>query len=367
MLFQWYLFVFLMILYVFAKTANQQYKVYAAGEYEIRYKRFTAMAVVAVLSYVAATRHPNFIDTRSYYNHYMREAGTWESIVNIYNGNGKDKAFYIFTAALKAILGDRVQMYFGIVAAVPLLCLMAVYRKHSCNFFISVFLFLAGGDYVQWSHNGIRQFIAVGITFAAMDLLLQRKLLRYWIVVAVASLFHGTALIMIPVSIVVLGKPWGKLMVLFMAAVCIAGSSLDSLMSAITSLMENTQYANDVDDLMATGGTNVIRVLVFCIPPLMALLFRRQITQLNVPIINLAVNMSVVSMGVYIISMFTSGIYIARLPIYFSLFNYMLLPWMIERFFEKNSAKLVYLALIACYMGFYYYQMHIVWGAVTAL
>ena len=50
MLFQWYLFVFLMVLYVFAKTANQQYKVYVAGEYEVRYKRFTALAVVAVLS-----------------------------------------------------------------------------------------------------------------------------------------------------------------------------------------------------------------------------------------------------------------------------------------------------------------------------
>ena len=367
MLFQWYLFVFLMVLYVFAKTANQQYKVYVAGEYEVRYKRFTALVIVAVLTYVAATRHPNFIDTRSYYNHFMSEAGTWESIVNIYNGNGKDKAFYIYTAILKAILGDRVQLYFGIISGVSLMFVMMKYRKYSCNFFISVFLFLAGGDYIQWTHNGIRQFVAVGITFAAMELLLQRKLLRYWIVVAFASLFHGTALIMIPVSLVVLGKPWGKLMMLFVAAVFLAGSSLDNLMGAITSLMENTQYANDVDALMATGGTNVIRVLVFAVPPVMAFLFRRQIAAMNIPFINLAVNMSVISMGAYIISTFTSGIFIGRVPVYFSLFNYILLPWIIERFFEKNSAKLVYLMLIACYMGFYYYQMHIVWEAVTAL
>ena len=44
-----------MVLYVFAKTANQQYKVYVAGEYEVRYKRFTALVIVAVLTYVAAT------------------------------------------------------------------------------------------------------------------------------------------------------------------------------------------------------------------------------------------------------------------------------------------------------------------------
>ena len=39
-----------MVLYVFAKTANQRYKVYVAGEYEVRYKRFTALVIVAVLS-----------------------------------------------------------------------------------------------------------------------------------------------------------------------------------------------------------------------------------------------------------------------------------------------------------------------------
>lgn len=367
MLFQWYLFVFLIILYLVARVGNQSYWGHMAGEYERRYKWFTALTVVAVLTYVAATRHPNFIDTRSYYNHFMQEAGTWQSIVNIYNGEGKDKAFYIYTAILKAILGNRVQLYFGIISGVSLLLVMAKYRKYSCNFFITVFLFLASGEYVSWTHNGIRQFIAVSMTFAAMDLLLKRKLWQYYAVVLFASLFHGTAMIMIPISLIVLGKPWGSKMILFMLAVFVSGSFLDDLMGAITTLMESTQYAGDVDALLSTEGTNIIRVLVFSIPPLMAFFFRRQIAAMNIPIINLAVNMSIASMGAYVVSFFTSGIFIGRVPVYFSLFNYILLPWIVERFFEKSSAKLIYLALIACYMGYYYYQMNIVWGAVTAL
>ena len=367
MLFQWYLFAFLFILYAVAKIGNQQYRVYVAGQYEVRYKWFTALAVVAVLTYVAAMRDRYFIDTSAYYSAYMVTEGTWENIVRIYNGSGKDKAFYISTAILKALLGDRVRVYFAIIAGFCLLLVMKVYRRHSCNFFISVFLFLASGDYVQWTHNGIRQFIAVSITFACTNLLLQRKLIPYYILVAIASLFHGTALIMIPVSLFVLGRPWNFKMIVFMIAVFVAGSSLDDLMGLVTTLMENTQYAGDVNTLLATEGTNVIRVLVFSVPPAMAFVFRRQINALNVPIINLAVNMSVASMGAYIVSSFTSGIFIGRVPIYFSLFNYMLLPWIIERFFEKQSAKLIYLLLIACYMGFYYYQMHIVWGGVTSL
>lgn len=367
MLFQWYLFAFLIILYMVARAGHQAYGVWVAGEYECRYKKFTAMAITVVLTYVAATRHPRFIDTWSYYSHYLREAGTWDSVVGILRGSGKDKGFYIATAILKMILGDRVQLYFAIVAAIPLLCLMTVYRKYSCNLFISVFLFLASGDYIQWSHNGIRQFIAIGITFAATDLLLKKKLWQYYAVVCFAALFHGTAMIMIPISLLVLGKPWSGKMLFFMVCVMAAASSLDDLMGAITELMENTQYANDVHALKTTEGTNPLRVLVFCIPPVMAFLFRKRIAALNVPLINLAVNMSVASMGAYIVSSVTSGIFIGRVPIYFSLFNYILLPWIVERFFEKSSANLIYLGIISCYMGFYYYQMHIVWGAVTAL
>lgn len=367
MLFHWYLFVFLIILYAVARTANQRYQVYVAGEYEKRYKWFTALAIVAALTYVAATRHPRFIDTWSYYSHYMREAGTWDSVVKIFNGSGKDKGFYIFTAIVKGLVGPQHEVYFAIVSGFSLLCVMAVYRKYSCNLFMTAFLFLASSDYVQWTHNGIRQFVAVAMTFAATDLLLERKLVRYYAVVLFASLFHGTALIMIPVSLVVLGKPWNSRMLLFLLAVMVASSSLDELMGAITDLMESTQYANDVDSLLATEGTNPLRVLVFCIPPVMALLFRRRVTAANLPYIDLAVNMSVVSMGAYLISMSTSGIFIGRVPIYFSLHNYILLPWIVERAFDKRSAKLIYLAVIGCYMVFYYYQMHVVWRAVTAL
>lgn len=367
MLFQWYLFVFLIILYAVATAGNQRYRVHGAGEYEYRYKHFTALAIVAVLTYVAATRHPNFIDTRSYYSHYMREPGTWESVRSILNGDGKDKGFYMVTAILKMLIGPRPEVYLGIVAFVPLLCVLTVYRRHSCNLFMTVFLFLASSDYVTWSHNGIRQFVAVGLTFAATDLLLKRRLVPYYAVVLFASLFHGTALIMIPVSLVVLGKPWNWRMLLFLLAVFLGASFLDELMGAITGLMENTQYKDNVDELLAGTGTNPLRVLVFCVPPLMALIFRRQIAQANIPIINLAVNMSVASFGAYFVSMFTSGIFIGRVPIYFSLFNYILMPWIIQRVFEKSSAKLIYLMVIICYMGFYYYQMHIVWGAVTAL
>lgn len=366
MLFQWYLFAFLIIFYVFSWTANQRYRVYVAGEYEGRYKWFTALVIIGVLTYVAATRYERFIDTGAYILGFMKSGSSWSDILAILGRDGKDKGFDILVVVLKALLGDHYRIYLGVIAGFCLLCVFSVYRKHSSNLFMSAFLFIASGEFVMWTHNGMRQFVAVSMIFAATDLLLRKKYIPYCLIVLLASTIHASALIMIPVILVVQGKPWNIKAIAMLLAILAVTSSTDLLNDILIGVMENSQYSNDVETLMGTDGVNIFRVLVFAIPPLLALLFRREITRLDIPLINLAVNMSIVSLGVYIIALYTSGIYIARIPIYFSLYNYILLPWIIDRFFEKQSARLIHVCVMACYMAYYYYQMHIVWGDVTS-
>lgn len=362
MLFHWYLFAFLFLLYLVARMGNQSYQIYVAGEYEKRYKWFTAMAVVAMLAFVAAVRDLAFQDTMSYASNYMRTEGTWENVVKTFRSEGKDRGFYTTVVLLRMLFGENYKIYFGAVAGFCLLCVIGTYRKHSCNFFMTVFLFLASGEYVQWTHNGMRQFMAVAMSFAAVDLLLKKKYLHYIAVILFASTFHASVLMMIPMCFVTRGPAWNYKSVLMTLTVIIATTSSDFLMNMVMDIMENTQYSGDINNMLTTDGTNAIRVLIFCIPPLMALVFLERVRMLNVPLINLSVNMSIASMGIYIVSMFTSGIYIGRLPIYCSLYNYILLPWLLERFFEKSSARLIMLMVMGCYMVFYYYQMHVIWG-----
>ena len=361
MLFHWYLFVFLFILYCVSRAGNQFYDVYVAGEYEKRYRWFTAAAVIAMLTYVAATRDVYFIDTIAYADSYMREEGSWENAIKTFRTEGKDRGFYTAVVLLKMLIGDHYRVYFAVIAGFCLLCVIGVYRRHSCNFFMTVFLFLASGEYVQWTHNGMRQFIAVAMTFAATDLLLKKKYLQYMAVVLFASTFHASALMMIPMCLVVRGPAWNYKSVLMILGVIIATTSSDFLMNMVLDIMESTQYSGDINNMMMTDGANGIRVLVFAIPPIMALVYLRRIRVVNVPLINLSVNMSVASLGIYIVSMFTSGIYIGRLPVYCSLYNYILLPWVLERTFEKSTAKLIMVIAMGCYMVYYYYQMHIIW------
>jgi hypothetical protein len=97
-------------------------------------------------------------------------------------------------------------------------------------------------------------------------------------------------------------------------------------------------------------------------PAVFAFMGRKAIERTNNPLINLCTNMSLITAGLYLISVFTSGIFIGRLPIYASLYGYILLPWEINYMYKDSSRFMVYGLMILFYLVFYYYQMHLAWG-----
>ncbi len=357
MVFQWYLFPLLLFVAWFAKAAGQTYTVDVNGRTERRYGWTPVLMIVLPLIILAGTRE-NIGDTWAYRASFL---SGYESIFDAVSSQGKDKGFTVFTYFLKRLTSGNDILYFLIIATICLMCVAIIYKKYSCNFAVSMFLFVASSDYLQWNYNGMRQFIAVAVIFAATDLLLERKYFKYYILILLMSTIHMSALIMIPVSLFVVGKPWNTKTVLFIVSVFIAINFSEGLQQLIVEFMSETQYKGEINQYLETKGTNIFRVLVFCIPPVMALLSKRFLLAVNSPIINLSANMSVISMGTYIVSAVTSGIFIGRIPIYFSLYNYILLPWVVEKMFDKWTQKLVYGCIIVCYLAFYWYQMTVAW------
>ena len=73
--------------------------------------------------------------------------------------------------------------------------------------------------------------------------------------------------------------------------------------------------------------------------------------------------MSLIVTGLYIISKIaSSGILLGRLPIYFSMYNLILLPWLLKNIFEKKEKDLVYYIMVICYLMYFYYQINILSG-----
>ena len=272
----------------------------------------------------------------------------------------KDKGFYFVSAVIKCIVGNHVNIYFIVLAAIQAGVLIYVYRKYSSRYLVSFFLFIASTDYISWMFNGIRQFLAVTITFIGIKFILDKKYAKAIILILIASLMHQSALLVIPFIFIAQGKAWNKKTLLFMVAVIVIVAGIGQFTNVLDSMLAETQYKNVVSDWQSWNddGTNALRVLVYAVPSVLSLIGLRFIRNEDDKVINLCTNMSIVSVGFYIVSMFTSGIFIGRLPIYFSLYSYILLPWEIDHMFTKRSARLIYVVMVVGYLGFYLYSVN---------
>lgn len=357
----WTILIWITVVAAFYAVYGQYQYVTVNGYRERRYGKLAAVVMVLPIIYWAGTRG-NVADTTAYRQGFYNTSSSLSVIPQIIAGDEQDKGFTILNIIIKAIIGNRDVIYFTIIAAICMLCVTYVYRKYSYSFALSIFLFVISTDAYQWLFNGMRQFIPATILFACMGLILKKKYISLIIIILLVSTVHLSALLMIPCIFIVQGKPWNKKTMLFLAAVVIIILFVDRFTDVLETLLANTQYDNVTQQFQYDDGTNLLRVLVYSVPTMLALIGHKQIEKMDSPIINLSINMSIISMGIYIVSMFTSGIYVGRIPIYFSLYNYILLPWEVDNLFTKRSAWVLKIIMIGFYAIYCYYQMVISWG-----
>ena len=303
-------------------------------------------------------------DTYLYRKLFMEESRGLMNIPEILLSDGKDKGFTALTIFLKYFIGNSDKLYFTIFAVFQMACMCYVFRKYSSDFWISVFLFVASTDYASWMFNGMRQFIAVCLIFSCFDWIVQKKYVRVILVILLASLIHGSALLMIPIIFVVQGKPWNMRTILMLIGTAVVVLFIDRFTPILSTMLEDTQYDGVMENeiWVVDDGTNVIRVLVYSVPAIISLFGRKYLDQANNTAVNICVNCSIVTTALYAVSTVTSGVYIGRLPIYTSLMGYISLPWLINHMFNRESSRLVKIVMIVLYIAFYCYQTFITWS-----
>ena len=233
------------------------------------------------------------------------------------------------------------------------------YRLYSESYCISLFLFIASTDYISWMMNGMRQFLAAALVFACCPLLLRKRYGQATLIILLAATLHASALFALPFVFLTRGKAWNRKTLLFLLLTVLVVLFIDRFTNILELLLQETQYKNVVSDWKGfeDNGTNLLRVLVYAVPTLLSLIGLRFIRAENDPLIDLCVNMSIVSTGIYILSAFTSGIFVGRLPIYFSLYNYILLPWELHHMFSKRSVRILTVMMLIFYLFFYFYGL----------
>lgn len=355
----------LAVVFFLSQSLRVQRKEYVLDRQEIRVSVGFAIFAVIPLILWTINRPLSFGDSDAYMKMFTALPNTLSELPSYIAGVEKDRGFSVLSILIKSIVGDRYKLYFAVLATIQMLSLTLVFRKYSSNFVLSLFMFVATTDYLSWMHNGVRQFTAVALIFAATELMLKKKYVPLIAVILLASTIHGSALLMIPIVFVVQGRPWNKKTVLAIVVFLAAIVFVDNFTTLLDTLLADTQYTNVVSDWQAGNddGTNPIRVLVYAIPTLLSVIGIRYIKAEKDPVIDLACNMGILSTMLYCLSTVTSGIFIGRLPVYCSMYaTGILLPWELDNIFTKESSRLLKLGTIVCFLAFYYYQVHLAWG-----
>lgn len=361
----WWLLLWLAIAGIFFLLFPMTERKKVLGQYVECWNIIPAFVLAAPYIIWAAFRPDSWGDTYSYRYLYDMVPSSLGQLTAYVSSQTKDKGFAALSVFIKTIFGNSDVIFFFVLALFQMICIVLVFRKYSCNYWLSMFLFVASTDYMSWMHNGIRQFTAVTLIFAVTGLMLKRKYIPLIIVILVASTIHGSALLMIPIVFIIQGKAWNKKTLFCIILSLIALIFVNQFTNLLDVLLADTQYTNVVSDWesMSDNGTNPIRVLVYSVPTILSLIGYKYIKNVDDPVINMAVNAGIVATAISIISMGTSGVFIGRLPIFCSMYSTgILLPWEIKNIFTKDSARIVMFATIVCYITFFYYQMHFTWN-----
>lgn len=359
----WFMFAWVMIFGIVAQISAKKVCI-GEDRYEYRANLFMALVTFSVIIFFAGMR-TTVADTGAYVK-IFEEYPLFTNIQSIIlDENVREPGFKLFSILIKTFIANNYNVWFFIIATISGICVMIPLYKYSCNFVISVFIFMASCQFI-WMFNGIRQFLVASIMFACSGLILKHRSILYIIIVCILSTFHISAFVLIPVYFIVEDEPWSRKNMLFIIGIVIIILFAGKFTNLLMDVVENTDYAvsiNEVKDL--DDGTNIIRVLIECVPTIMAFIYRKKIKDQLTPIIKISINMSVIASGLYIVSFFIkSGILLGRFPIYFSMYNLILLPWLIKNIFEKKERDLITYLMIVLYFVFFYYQMCVAWGGL---
>lgn len=310
-----------------------------------------AIIAMGYITFWAALRS-GIADTRTYIWVFENSSSSISDALSALNSDGKSPGWDCIQILFKAFVSHDFHYWLATIAIATGIPIMITMRKKSDDYLFSVFLFLASGTFT-WMVNGIRQFLVVAIMFACWRMLVDRKRIWFVIIVLLCSTVHTTALIMLPAIFFVDWKPFGKIMMLFVVVVLASAFFVGPLLDSMDTMLQGTAYHGNLDQFQEDDGVHPLRVLFETVPVIMALIKRKQIAALNDSFINIAVNMSTVAAGLFFIGMLTSGIMVGRLPMYFSIYNMVLIPLLINKVYTPNR-KVLYTGFFIVYITFYF-------------
>ena len=199
---------------------------------------FVVSSIVVVL--ILGLRHPSMGNDLRYQssNGYL---GAFDSIVSypwskIWNIKVLNyERGYIIYNKLVGFLGADRQMFLFVTAAVSIVPIMYYLSKNSKNMLLSIIIYL-GLPVFLMCFSGLRQSIAIGITSLSMVCIKDKSLVKFVLLVLLASTFHSTAIVFLvayPLYHIKISNKWDAISIISIPVVYILRVPLFNIISRL--------------------------------------------------------------------------------------------------------------------------------------
>lgn len=298
-----------------------------------------------------------FIGLRKYYNDtsvyisIYRQSQTITETLNSFSRKLGDNPGFVLLNSLLKTFDVSHHGFLLFYSSFSVAVFLYFIKRYSNNVLLSLFLFFTTNTYLI-SAAAIKQSMAIAIGLLGIQFAIDRKWMRFFIVLFLAATFHPYVLVFTLVPFLMF-KPWSKGTYILITGTLIAGFMLEAFLGTIIDMTSMIGDSYSEDDLIGEG-INIFRVLVSNVPLILTFLYRKQIFRDSTITEHLVVNLAMINGAVMFVGMFGTAIYFSRLASYFTVAQCMALPWILSRL-PQNHKRFFTFFMIIGYIGFFLY------------
>lgn len=246
---------------------------------------------------------------------------------------GRFEGGYKFLTRFVGSFTESTAVFFCICAGIFAVCLWIYINKNSKNKFMSIMLYFTVQGF-SFQLSGIRQALAMGFCLISFEYIKQRKFWKFLFFVIIASLFHKTALAVIPMYFVAYLKIDLKNFLLYSLGLVFAIAFGSRIINSLYAVADFDRY---VDEIGANGGA-IFVVLMYVITIIVTYIYKEPFKKQYEHNI-FFFNMTFASLVIYILRYFM--ILMERISFYYQFAFIILLPNVIESIPDKKTRNFV--------------------------
>lgn len=181
----------------------------------------------------------------------------WESIFLL---SSKGEHLFNILGKIVSIISGDFQVFLTVIALLSLVPIAKKYKKDSNDALLTIALFLTVAPFSMF-FSGLRQSCAMGLVILSFIFIEKKQILRFIIVIVIASLFHDSALfclVLYPIYYAKITKKWLYVIVPIMVMIFVFNEQIFSFVLQFASSTYQERYSQ----ITSTGAYSILILLV---------------------------------------------------------------------------------------------------------